>query len=46
MEDKEDGGAKFFPRQIVDFTLAPAPAQPVLSRTFPHPPTPLHYRIR
>ena len=46
MEDKEDGGASLFPHQIVDFTPAPAPAQPVPSRTFPHPPTPLHCRIR
>ena len=48
MEDKEDGCASLFPHQIVDFTPAPAtaPAQPVLSRTFPHPPTLLHCRIR
>ena len=44
MEDKEDGGASLFPHQIVDFT--PAPAQPVLSRTSPYSPTPLHCRIR
>ena len=48
VEDKEDGGASLFPHQIVDFTPAPAsaPAQPVLSRTFPHPRTPLHCHIR
>ncbi len=40
MEDKEDGGASLFPHQIVDF--APAPAQPVPRRTFPHP---LHYTV-
>ena len=36
MEDKEDGGASLSPHQIVDFTPAPAPAQPVPSRIFPH----------
>ena len=41
---KEDGGAALFPHQIVDFTLAPA--HPVLSRTFPHLPTPFHSRMR
>ena len=34
MKDKRDGGASLFLHQIVDFTPAPAPAQPVLSRTF------------
>ncbi len=43
MEDKEDGGASLFPHQVVDFT--PAPVQPVLSCTFLHPPTPLHFHI-
>ena len=46
MEDKEDGGASLSPHQIVDFTPAPAPAQPVPSCNFPHLPTPLHCRIR
>ena len=36
MEDKKDGGASLSPHQIVDFTPAPAPAQPVPSRTFLH----------
>ncbi len=46
MDDKEDGGASLSPHQIVDFTPAPAPAQPVPSRTFPHQPTQSHCRIR
>ena len=43
MEDKEGGGASLLPHQIIDFTPAPtpAPAQPVLSHSFPYPPTPL-----
>ena len=36
MEDKEDGGGSLSPHQVLDFTPAPAPAQPVPSRTFPY----------
>ena len=42
IEDKKDGGANRFAYQIVDYTTAPAPAQPVPSCNFPHLPTPLH----
>ncbi len=46
MKNNEDRGANLFPHQIVDFTPASAPAQPVLSCNFPSLPTLLHICIR
>ena len=52
MGDKEEGGAVSFLIKLLIFHLplhlhlycTSTPTQPVLSRTFPHPPTPLDPR--